>query len=175
MDSVRGDMKMDRRNLIALLAVVSAAPAIAYSKEGLGEAEKEHAMQTLAIGTVALNTAKVAEDKAENAWVKRFAKYEVAEQTAIAEIFISMGIEPPKLTDKQSNIIEKIKAAKAGASFDEEFLAGQLDGHKELLKVQSTYIDKGKDEAAINLSKLASAQIKEHIDLIETIQKQLKS
>jgi len=32
-----------------------------------------------------------------------------------------------------------------------------------------------KDEAVINLSKLASAQIKEHIDLIETIQKQLKT
>ena len=166
---------MDRRNVIALLAVASAAPAIANSKEGVGDAEKEHAMQTLAIGTVALKTAKVAEEKAENAWVKKFAKYEVAEQTTIAEIFKSMGIEPPKLTDKHSNIIEKIKDAKAGASFDKEFLADQLDGHKELLKVQTTYMDKGKDEAAINLSKLASAQIKEHIDLIETIQKQVKS
>jgi hypothetical protein len=57
----------------------------------------------------------------------------------------------------------------------EDFLANQLEGHKELLKIQETYIDKGKDEAAVNLSKLARAQIKEHVDLIETIRKDLKS
>jgi predicted outer membrane protein len=86
-----------------------------------------------------------------------------------------MGAEPAKLSEKQTAIIAKTKQASGGASFDADFLANQLEGHKELLKVQETYIDKGKNEAAINLSKLARAQIKEHIDLIETIQKQLKA
>jgi putative membrane protein len=166
---------MDRRDAIALLAVFCASPAIAYAKEGIREAEREHANETLAIGKVALETAEIAEEKAQNAWVKRFAKYEVAEQKTLAEILMSMGPEPPKLTEKQSSIIQKAKEGKAGAAFDEQFLRAQLDGHHELLKVQTTYIDSGKDEAAIKLSKLASAQIKEHIDLIETIQKQLKS
>lgn len=140
----------------------------------MGEAEKEHAMQTLAIGSVALQTAEVAEKKATNAWVKKFAQYEVAEQTTIAEILKSMGAEPAKLSEKQTEIITKTKSASPGTAFDDDFLANQLDGHKDLLKVQETYIEKGKNEAAVNLSKLARAQIKEHIDLIETIQKQAK-
>jgi putative membrane protein len=166
---------MDRRNTLTLLGLAMIVPTLADAKEGMSEAEETHAMQTLAVGMVALETAKIAEDKAQNAWVKKFAKYEVAEQTTIAEILRSMGARPAKLTDKQSEIIAKAKEAKAGPTFDEEFLANQSDGHKELLKIQETYIDRGKDEAAISLSKLARAQINEHIDLIETIRKDLKA
>jgi putative membrane protein len=167
---------MDRRNALILLATAIAVPTVARAKEGaMGEAEKDHAMQTLAVGTVALETATMAEDKAQNAWVKRFARYEAAEQTTIADILKKMGASPPKLSEKQAAIVAKTKEAKPGPSFDAEFLANQLDGHKELLKIQENYIDKGKDEAAVNLSKLARAQIKEHIDLIQTIQKDLKT
>jgi putative membrane protein len=166
---------MDRRNALALLTMACAVPSLAMAKEErMGEAEKEHAMQTLAIGSVALQTAEVAEKNATNAWVKKFAQYEVAEQKTIAEILKLMGAEPAKLTEKQTEIIAKTKSASPGNAFDNDFLANQLDGHKELLKVQETYVEKGKDDAAVNLSKLARAQIKEHIDLIETIQKQAK-
>lgn len=166
---------MDRRDALTLLTIALAVPTVAHAaRENMGEAEKEHAMQTLAVGSVALETARVAQEKAQNAWVKRFANYEVAEQTTIAEILKSMGATPAKLTEKQSGIIAKTKEAKPGPSFDEVFLANQLDGHRELLKIQETYIDRGKDEATVNLSKLASTQIKEHIDLIETIRKELK-
>lgn len=166
---------MDRRNTLALLAIAIAAPTMARAKDTMSEAEKEHAMQTLAVGSVSLETARIAEDKAQNAWVKKFAQYEVAEQTTIAEILKSMGATPAKLTNKQSEIIARTKETKPGPSFDEDFLANQLDGHQELLKIQDTYIDKGKDEAAVNLSKFARTQIKEHIDLIETIRKDLKA
>jgi putative membrane protein len=158
---------MDRRNALTLLAIAIAAPttARAAGEAPISDAEKEHAMHTLAVGSVSLETARVAEQKAENSWVKKFAQYEVAEQTTIAEILKSTGATAAKLTDKQLEMIQKIKDAKAGARFDEEFLADQLAGH----------LEKGKDEAAINLSKLARAQIKEHIDLIETIRKDLKA
>jgi putative membrane protein len=165
---------MDRRNALTVLAIAIASPSLALAREAMSEAEKEHAMQTLAVGSVALETAKIAEDKAQNAWVKKFAQYEVAEQTTIASILKSMGATPAKLTQKQSEVITMAREAKAGPSFDEDFLANQLDGHKELLQIQDTYIDQGKDEGAVNLSKLARAQIKEHIDLIETIRKELK-
>jgi predicted outer membrane protein len=80
---------MDRRNALALLTIACVAPSLARAKEErMGEAEKEHATQTLAIGSVALQTAEVAEKNATNPWVKKFAQYEVAEQTTIAEIEI---------------------------------------------------------------------------------------
>jgi putative membrane protein len=166
---------MYRRNALTLLAIAIATPSLALAKEAMSGAEKEYATQTLGVGSVALETAKIAEDKAQNAWVKKFAQYEVAEQTTIASILKSMGAASAKLTEKQSEVITKTREAKAGPSFDEDFLTNQLDGHKELLKIQDTYIDQGKDEGAVNLSKLARAQIKEHIDLIETIRKDLKA
>jgi putative membrane protein len=167
---------MDRRNVLTVLALTIAAPTVVRAKEAtMGEAEKEHAMRTLAVGSVALETAKIAEQKAENPWVKKFAQYEVAEQTTIGEILKSMGATPAKPSEKQLAMITEAKEAKAGSAFDRGFLANQLEGHKELLEIQDTYIDKGKDEAAVNLSKLARAQIKEHIDLIETIKKDIKA
>lgn len=167
---------MDRRNALTLLAVALAAPTVAYAKDAtMGDAEKEHAMQTLAAGSVALETSKIAEKKAEKAWVKKFAEYEVAEQTTIAEILKSMGATPAKLTEKQSAMIEKAKQATAGAAFDQGYLADQIAGHNDLLKIQDTYIGKGKNEANVNLAKLARGQIKEHIDLLQTIQKDMKA
>jgi putative membrane protein len=170
----KGISDMNRRHAIALLTVAAAAPSFAFAKD-MGDAEKEHAAQTLAVGTVALETSRFAQQKGDNAWVKKFAQYEVAEQTTIAEILKSMGAAPAKMTDKQTAMIAKARDAKAGAAFDAGYVADQIEGHNELLKIQETFISKGKDEAAVNLAKLARGQIKEHIDLLQTIQKQLKA
>jgi hypothetical protein len=43
---------MNRRNALALLSVPIAAPNCALAKD-MGDAEKDHASQTLAVGTVA--------------------------------------------------------------------------------------------------------------------------
>jgi putative membrane protein len=149
---------MDRRNALTLLAMAIAAPTVAHAKDSMPETEKEHVVQTLTVGSVALETARIAGDKAQNAWVKKFAQYEVAEQMTIAEILKSMGAGPARLSEKQTAMIAKAKESKAGSDFDKSFLAGQLEGHKELLKIQDSYIDNGKDEGAVNLSKLARAR-----------------
>lgn len=95
---------MNRRNAVALLAMSIAAPSVAFAAS-MGEAEKEHAEQTLAVGSVALETSRAAQSKVTGAWIKKFASYEIAEQTTIAEILKSMGAAPPKMTDKQTAIL----------------------------------------------------------------------
>lgn len=169
---------MNRRNALTLVAASLAAPSLLTSTMSfakMSEAELEHAAQTLAAGSVALETSKVAQDKAENAWVKKFASYEVAEQSTIAEVLKSMGATPAKLTEKQTAMVAKAKEAKAGGGFDRDYVTAQIEGHNELLRIQETYISKGKDQATIGLAKLARGQIKEHLDLLATIQKDLKS
>jgi putative membrane protein len=165
---------MDRRNILTILALAISAPSIALAK-GMADAEMEHASQTLAVGTVALETSRFAQQKAEQAWVKKFAQYEVAEQTTIGEILKSMGAMAPKMTDKQLATIAKAKDAKAGPAFDKDYVTDQIEGHNDLLKIQETYISKGKDQTALDIAKLARAQIKEHIDLLQTIQKDMKA
>ena len=165
---------MDRRNAVALIAMSLAAPSLAYAAN-MGSAEKEHAEQTLAAGTVALETSKAAESKVSAPWLKKFTTYEIAEQTTIAEILKSMGAVPPKLSEKQSAMIAKSKEGATGPDFDRSYLMDQIEGHNELLKIQDTYIAKGKDAGSVGLAKLARTQIKEHIDILQTIQKDMKT
>lgn len=178
---------MDRRHALAALAVVTIAPSTALAQkaqntgvgmrdaDAMGPAEKKHGEDTLAAGMVALETSKVAKQKGQNAWVKKFADYEVAEQETIAEILKSNGATPDKLTDKQNAMIKKMQEAKADASFDREYIAGQIEGHRDLLKIQEEYLSSGKNKHHLDVTKLARGQIKEHIDLLQTIQKDLKA
>jgi len=50
---------MDRQNALTLPAIAIAAPRA--KEAALAEAEKERAVQTLTVGTVALETAKIGE------------------------------------------------------------------------------------------------------------------
>jgi putative membrane protein len=128
----------------------------------------------LALGSIALQTSKIAEQKAQNAWVKKFANYEVAEQTTVAEVFKVAGATPGKSNEKDAAMVSKLEQA-SGAAFDIEYLTGQIEGHEKLLKIQEEYIASGKDMDHVGMTKLARGQIKEHIDLLQTIQKELKA
>jgi putative membrane protein len=157
-------------NALSILAITVTMPSVAFAK-GQESVDERHAEETLAIGSVALKTSQLAQTKAQDKWVKKFANYEVAEQTTIAEILKSMGAAPPK-ADKAEAMVDKLEKS---SKFDADYITGQLDGHQELLKVQDEYISSGKNMANVNLAKLARAQIKEHIDLLQTIQQSLKS
>ncbi len=176
---------MDRRHAVAALAFVALAPGAALaqkakngrmeSADAMGEAEKKHGAMTLAVGMVAMETSRIARQKAQNAWVKKFAEYEVAEQETIAEVLKSNGATPAKMTEKHAAMVKKLQDAQAGPAFDQEYLMGQLEGHRELLKIQEDYLSEGKNKHHMDVTKVARGQIREHIDMLQTIQKDMKS
>ena len=164
---------MHRRSALTVFLVTLAAPRLAFGARGSTSPDAEHAEQTLAVGTVALETSKLAQSMAKDEWVKRFAGYEVAEQTTIAEVLKSMGFTPEK-SEEAAEAVDKLKKS---SNFDADYVAAQLDGHQRLLKIQEDYIDSGerKNRAGLDVSRMARTQIKEHIDLLQTIQKTLKT
>jgi putative membrane protein len=172
---------MDRRHMLMALAVMAAAPTPALAQANrnastnskMGDAEMKHAQQTLTVGSVALETSRIAQKKAQNAWVKKFANYEVAEQETVAEVLKSSGASPAKMDDKHAAMMKKLQDASADA-FDREYVMGQIDGHQELLRIQEQYISAGKDVAHVGMAKLARGMIREHLDLLQTIQKDMK-
>lgn len=103
--------------------------------------------------------------------MKRFANFEVAEQTTVADVLGSLGMKVER-SEQAADVVDQLKKS---SNFDADYLAAQLDGHQQLLKVQEEYVQVGKDPAHVGLAKLARNQIKEHIDLIQTIQKTLKA
>lgn len=179
---------MDRRHLLAALAVMAAAPAWAQqqaqqgagaSGEPIGQAEQKHAAETLAAGAVALEMSRVARDKAQNAWAKKFAQYEIAEQETIAEVLKSMGAQPAAMNAQETrmtqSMIKRLTDAPAGAAFDRAYVDGQIQGHQELLRIQEEYLAAGKDRSHVNVAKLARGQVTEHIDMLQTIKGELKA
>lgn len=186
---------MDRRHVLAALAAVAAGPALAQTSSGtmqsgssagmqgqagmmqMGQAEQQYMQRTLMIGTVSLETSKVAQEKARNDDVKQFAKFEAEESQTVAEILRSMG-DPSSTSSTQAQpqgemaqMAEKLRGMQAGAEFDRMYVTGQLQAHQELLKVQEEYIRGGQNMHVKHVAMLAAGRIREHIEDLQDLQK----
>jgi putative membrane protein len=185
----------------------SAAGGVYASAGPMGQAESQHLQQTLAAGTVALQTSETALQKAQNPKVKQFAQFERDEQTTIAEVLRSI-MEPaatassgsaaaaasgnatasasaggsaraaatsPEIPADKAKMMEQLQQAQAGAEFDRLYIQGQLQGHQELLQLQERYLQSNsRNREHTNVAKLARGHIKEHITMLQEIQKELR-
>ena len=190
---------MQRRHVIGGLAFALTYPAVASAQSmsttpaasgamPMGDAENEHMKRTMMVGSLSLATSRVAEKKAQDDDVKEFTKFEVAEQETIADILMSMKdpskvsgtVKAPSEAEVEGNLdakgkemVEKLKQAKAGPAFDKEYVKAQIDGHKQLLDIQDSYLKAGKNPAAIAVAKLARGMIKEHLTLLDDLEKNM--
>jgi putative membrane protein len=164
-------------------------PSSAAGRAQLGQAEIQHIQQTLAAGTVALQTSEIALQKAQNANVKEFAQFERDEQTTIAEVLRSLqdpgatasggtsrgGATAPEISADKAKMMEQLQQAQAGAEFDRRYIEGQLQGHQELLEIQERYLQSNsQNREHVNVSKLARGHIKEHIARLQEIKKEVR-
>jgi putative membrane protein len=203
---------MDRRIVLAGLAAAITAPALAQtsgspstrqpgaaagstggasgaSRMG-GQQMTQADMQHMQLGIVALETSRIAQQKAQNADLKRFATFEVQEQTTLSEVLHSM-MEPAATSatgaasatsapamqmDAQSReMIQRLQNTQAGEAFDRQYLQGQMEGHSGLLQVQTQYLQSNpQNREHVNVAKMARGMITEHITLLEEIQTKMK-
>lgn len=154
-------------------APMSGSPMAGSSMTGMGPAEKDHAMKTAMAGMASLKMADIALEKARDAKVKEFAKFEHDEQTTVSEILKSMdpGMTPPAPDAKTAELIDKLGKMKSSAEFDRDFIKGQTEGHEKLLAIQEDYLKVGKDRETINATKLVRGMVKEHLVLLADLHK----
>jgi putative membrane protein len=215
---------MDRRVVLAGLAAAITAPALAQtsgspstvqsgaaaggtagtataSRVGaqMTQADMQHMQQTMRLGTMALETSRIAQQKAQNADLKRFAVFEVQEQVTLSEVLRSMmepattsatsssaqsgqtgtasGANPaPMQMDAQSmEMIQRLQNTQSGEAFDRQYLQGQMEGHSALLQVQTQYLQSNpQNREHMNVAKMARSQIIEHVALLEDIQTKMR-
>jgi predicted outer membrane protein len=162
------------------------------------QADMQHMQQTMQLGMVALETSRIAQQKAQNADLKRFATFEVQEQTTLAEVLHAM-MEPattaatgassqpgptgaaaasasPMQIDAQSReMIQRLQNTQPGEALDSQYLQGQMEGHSALLRVQTQYLQSNpQNREHTNVAKLARTVIIEHITLLEDIQSKMR-
>lgn len=180
---------MNRRYMLAGLAGLAATPAaFAQSAQtaptgtgsagagSLGQAEQQWMQQTMMLGSVALQTSELALQRADDDDVKQFAKFEADEQKGLAEVLRSMmdpagtaSATAPQPDQKHAAMLQKLQQAK-GDAFDRAYIQGQLEGHKELLQAQESFIRSGsRNREAMNVAKLAASRIREHIEDLQDL------
>lgn len=169
-------------------APAATTPGAAMNRAGgqMGQAEMQHMQQTMQLGMVALETSRIAMNKARNDDLKRFANFEVQEQTTLSEVLRSMmeptgtaatgqSAAPMQMDANARDMIQKLQSQQAGAEFDKEYLDGQLKGHRDLLQVQERYLQSNpQNREHMNVAKMARGHIREHIAMLETMQKTLR-
>ncbi len=219
---------MDRRAVLTGLAAAAAAPALAQTGgspstrqpsatggaargtggsgsgasrmggQAMTQADMQHMQQIMQLGMVALETSRIAQQKAQNADLKRFATFEVQEQTTLSEVLHAImepattatagassqpeqtdaasANTPPMQIDAQSReMIQRLQNTQSGEAFDREFLQGQMEGHSALLRVQTQYLQGNpQNREHMNVAKLARTVIIEHIALLEDIQSRMR-
>jgi len=165
-------MKLQRRAILA----AAFAPGLAVAQTTGGrDHELQHAAATLSYGAASLETSRLALSKATHAGVRRFASFEVAEQETLAEVLVNIGgdrnsIAPqrqPKIEDKAQ--LDRLRTLSTG--FDQAYVHGQIAGHRQLLQLQETYLSRGQDAAFKAVALLARGHIKEHLETLEGLQR----
>ncbi|MBB3017122.1 putative outer membrane protein [Microvirga lupini] len=166
------------------------ASAPAAMGEAQSQADRQYIQQALALSTVSLQQSNFALTKAQNPRVKQFAEFEVGEQNLLTEIMHSFA-DPnatasttrgaqaaastaPELPAKDAQAMERLSKAQGGAAFDKDYVALQIQGHQDLLKLQEDYLKQGSgNRETTNVAKLARNQIQEHLAMLQDIQKEL--
>ena len=175
-------MNIDRREALFGLAVAGAAvplfiaPAQAQTEPASSVAGPDnYVQQTLLAGTVALQTSRIALEKATDPNVRKFAELEVAEQTTLAGILAATpsGSQPPELPAERQQKIDALSQMEAGPDFDQTYVLGQIEGHNELLQIQQML--SGEREATVEAvtARLAEQAVSSHLVMLNLIQQLL--
>jgi putative membrane protein len=181
-----------RRTVLVALAAAAAQPSFAQTQSAPGGdagPDEQYLRETSAVGSLSLAVSRLAQQKAQTDDLKEFAQLEAAEQETLADVLKSLRnpglidgpVKPPSDAEVEQYLdrrgreqLEKMRAAPAGTEFDREYLAGQATGHLELLRIQETYLNSGRNNRDfVNVAKLARGMIKEHLQLLADLESEI--
>jgi putative membrane protein len=188
-------LMLQRRTLLAAVAVAAASPALAQNtargnRGNMSNAEEQYIQQTMATGSLSLALSRLAEQKVQSPKLKEFSRFEVAEQETVADVLASLlnptaisgqvkpvpeGEVEQHLTQQDRQALQKLRSTNEVPEFERQYLDAEIEGHTKLLQVQQQYLSSGRDIDAINVAKLASGMIKEHLQLLADIRSQMGS
>ncbi len=132
----------------------------------------EYLAATLMGGTLAKQTSQLALERAQNPRVRQFAGFEIAEQTALAQVLTDTENPPPVPLDaNHAAVLQTLQAQQAGPGFDRAYVLSQIQQHQALLLVQQGYLDGFNRSADTrHIAVLARVSIQQHLAMPQGIQ-----
>ena len=183
---------MERRLVVAGLAAALGGTAVRAAavqtddagEPPIGQAERRLLLRTRTLGALSLALSRMAAKKGDDDDVKEFVQFEIGEQEALADVLhaieapgpLSGRIKPPSesevaalLDAKAKDLIQELDRQKIGSPFDQAYVRLQIDGHKQLMEVQTDYLSSGQHATAMAVAKLTRVTVKEHLTLLGDI------
>ena len=171
---------MDRRGILLGSAGLAALSLSLSPRLALAQGTShwlsgtQYTAMTLMAGTLAKQSSQVALERAQNPRVKQFAGFEIAEQTAVAQVLTNSDNPPPVPLDAEHGAVLKTLEAQSGPAFDRAYILGQINGHQELLQIQQGYLDNtNRSTDTQHIAVLARMSIKQHLVMLQEIQQLL--
>jgi putative membrane protein len=119
-------------------------------------------------GEFAMRTSQIALSRTSNADVVQFANAEIAEQLNVATALGSApGMGP--LRSDHAAIISRLEAMRPGPAFDAMYVKGQIAGHRELLALNSSYLDMGGDPQFKSVAAMSLPIIQQHLSVLNRL------
>lgn len=166
---------MNRRDTLLAFSAAAAPlvtgavlrPAEAADARALSDAA--YRRQTLKIGSLAKLSSEIALAKATRPEVKQFARFEVAEQTAVAQVLTDkIDPPPPPLTAEERRLLARLRGL-SGITFDRVYVLAQTEGHQRLRAIQREYLGSGRTRDLLHIARLADTTIGEHLTHLRTL------
>lgn len=160
---------MQRRTLFAAGAVAAVLPVARMS---FAQDAPDADMQAILLGgNFSLLSSRLAAEKATDPAVQAFAALEASEQEAVAHAF---GAAPSdQVTPEHATMLQQMNAMEAGAEFDRQYLAAQMQGHEELRALHSAYAENGSNPMARGASIVGVPAIDSHMSMLRAISNRL--
>ena len=100
--------------------------------------------------------------------------FEIAEQTAVAQVLTDVDNPPPVPLDAEHAAVLATLQAQSGPAFDRAYILSQITGHQELLQIQQGYLDNtNRSTDTQHIAVLARMSIQQHLVMLQEIQQML--
>jgi len=119
-------------------------------------------------GEFATRTSQIALAKTTNPDIVQFANAEIAEQFNVATALGSSPGMGPLRTDHAA-MIARLDSMPSGPTFDAMYVKGQLRGHRELLALNSSYLDGGGDPQFRSVAAMSLPIIQQHLSVLNRL------
>lgn len=162
---------MQRRTLFAAGAVAAVMPVARMAFAQTAAAPDADMQAILLAGNFSLLSSRIAAQKATDPAIQAFATLEVAEQEAVARAF---GAAPSEqVSAEHAALLEQMNAMQAGAEFDQQYLAAQMQGHEQLRALNAAYAEGGENPMARGATIVGVPAIDSHMSMLRAISSRL--
>ena len=164
------------RKLIAAAALLAVAGSMAFAQQKAPQEAMTFATKVAAANTFEIQSSELANDRAERADVKGFAKQMIDDHTKagndLKAAVQAANMPPPKEEPdaKGKATLTKLQAAK-GKAFDQAYVSAQLGAHKDAVSLFKGYSKNGKTAPLKDFAGKTLPTLEHHLTMVQDLSK----